>query len=164
MYNSVKSTGVLQDDKIRFQSLRNAQSSLVLKNINKATEVRAQEKNRIAKVEEERMLQNARNAEEEKQKSLTLPLTTFQGSVLSGLNSAYFRTLPHPILQEVKKSSSGSKFDDIDNGKWDSKYMVDKIIIAPGVTMNFNIENYDSEGRSKWSWTIITAGSEDDVT
>ncbi len=152
-FGRVKTSGEIQDGKVTHPVLTAARTETVQRNLNKAAQRR--EENRFAEL--------TRQREEEAQRRLLQarePLRVFLGGELSGAQAAYYRLLPAPELFEVQKNDSGSVFDKADQPRWESKFAVENIALAPGAVMRVSVENYADSAfgqHSEWSWGITVA-------
>ncbi len=170
-FNLAKTTGDIRDDKVSHPVLMDVRIETVNRNLKKAAEQR--EKNKLAekkRQEDERVAMMKRQKEEklkreqeEAQRRLleaSKPLRVFLGGILSGNQAAYYRLQPTPSLMEVKKDNSASVFDKADQPKWESKYLIENVVIAPGALMSISVENYEDGAfgqHSEWSWNIAVA-------
>jgi hypothetical protein len=168
-FDRVKAGGVFNDGKVTRPVLVAILGETIRKNLDAAAQRR--EENRIAEVKRERAEQlaaterhrqeveqrNKEDAERQRQEA-SQPLKVFLGGELHGDYAAYYRLLPKSQLEEVKKPAAASVFEKHDDN-WESSYVVDNIVLAPGAVMRVNVENYNdgSYKHCDWSWNIKVA-------
>ena len=166
-FDAFLTSGSFDDGTIKDRNLVLVRNESLKRNLSQATPKRAEfkvaeakrmESERALAMEQERQQEVSRKKLEEEQKvrELTKPLPVFLGGQVEGPVAAMFRQIPEPKMLEVEKKS-GSVFDKAEAPKWASKFVVERILLAPGATMDIEVEN-NAESvfgqHSAWSWTI----------